>query len=212
MKVHSERRKERNMMTQRNMKTRRSLSGRIVLSLLIGIIGGLVWSGTSAQAFTAESILGGGAGYGGGGGQTTAIAASVVSTLQIPVAGTFIEPDGTILSISGYVTVNCTMVTDATLAAPPAVVLTLDFSNVTASDGLLATGVLKTGGFQDIKIRLLQASDTIPITCPYFLNKLGLSSADTWLVTTTLNFDVSTGKLTSGSATVGNNPYLVLAF
>jgi len=174
------------MKTQRNMKTRRWLFSRIALSLLVGIIGALGWSGgTSAQ--------------------TT----SVVSTLQIPTKGTVIEPDGTVLSISGFVTVDSTMVTDATLKYPPAVVLTFDFSNVMASDAITGTGAFKTGGDHDIKIRPLQATDTIPITCPYFLTKSGVLSADTWLVTTTLNFDTSTGKLASGSATVGSNPYLV---
>ncbi len=180
------------MMTQRNMKTRRSVFSPIVLSLLVGIMG-LVWSGTSAQAATAQ-------------------AAAVDSTLDIPVDGTITEADGTILSIKGYVTVNCTLVTDASLKTPPAVVLAFDFSHVLAQDGLTGTGALKTGGFQDIKIRPLQDSDVIPITCPYFLNKLGVSSADTWLVTTTLKFDVTTGLLAGGSATVGSNPYLVLAF
>lgn len=174
------------MKTQRNMKTRRSVFSPIVLSLLVGILG-LVWSSTSAA-------------------QT----ATVDSTLDIPVAGTVIESDGAILTISGYVTVNCTKVSDAD-GTSPRVVLSFDFTNVKASDGLLATGVLKTGGFQDIKIRPLQASDVIPITCPYYLNKLGVTAADAWLVTTTLKFDVTTGLLAGGSTTVSSNPYLSFA-
>lgn len=179
------------MKTQRNMKRRRSLFSLIVLSLVVGITGGLAWSSTSGQAATVQ-------------------VATVDSTLNIPVSGTVIEPDGTILTVSGYETVNSTRVTDAD-GTSPRVVLSFDFSHVMASDGLTATGAFKTGGFQDIKIRPLQASDVIPITCPYYLNKTGVSAADTWLVTTTLNFDVTTGVLTSGSTTVGTNPYLSFA-
>ena len=185
------------MKTQRNMKTRRFLFSRIVLSLVVGIIGGLVWSGMSGIA--APVVYG----------QTIIAVATVDSTLDIPVSGTVIEPDGTVLSISGSVTVNSTKVTDAD-GTSPRVVLSFDFSKVSASDGLTATGAFKTGGFQDIKIRPLQAFDVIPITCPYFLNKLGVSSAETWLVTTSLKFDVTTGLLAGGSATVGSNPYLGL--
>lgn len=176
------------MKTQRNMKRRRSLFSLVVLSLVVGIIGGLAWSTTSGLAATVQ-------------------VATVDSTLDIPVSGTVKESDGTILTISGSVTVNSTKVTDAD-GTSPRVVLSFDFTHVTASDGTIATGVLKTGGFQDIKIRPLQASDVIPITCPYYLNKLGVTSADTWLVTTTLKFDVTTGLLAGGSATVGANPYL----
>ena len=182
------------MKTPRNMKRRRSLFSLIVLSLVVGIIGGLAWSSTSGLAATVQ----------------VAAVATVDSALNIPVSGTVFESDGTILTVSGFVTVNSTKVTDAD-GTSPRVVLSFDFTHVTASDGTIATGVLKTGGFQDIKIRPLQASDVIPITCPYYLNKLGVSAADTWLVTTTLKFDVIAGTLVGGSTTVGANPYLSFA-
>jgi len=179
------------MKTLRNMKRRRSSFRLIVLSLVVGIIGGPAWSNTSGLAATVQ----------------VATVATVDSTLDIPVSGTVIESDGAILTVSGYETINSTKVTDAD-GTSPRVVLSFDFTHVMASDGTPATGVLKTGGYQVIKIRPLQASDVIPITCPYYLNKLGVSTAETWLVTTTLKFDVITGLLAGGSASVGANPYL----
>ena len=166
------------------MKSHRWILSPIVLSLLV-----LAWSGTTAfaQIPTSTNVI-------------------VQSSLTIPVSGTVIEPDGTVLTISGSVLVDSGKVTDAD-GTSPRVVLGFDFSKVTASDGLTATGVLKTGGFQNFKIRPLQDFDVLPITCPYFLNKNGVTSADTWLVTTTLKFDVAAGTLASGSITVGNNPY-----
>jgi hypothetical protein len=173
------------MKTQRSMKTRRSVFSLIVLSLLVGI-GGLLWSSTSAQAATVDS------------------------TLQISVAGSITEPDGTVVSVGGWVTVNSTMVTDAD-GTSPRVVLAFDFSNVYGSSGRGHNLVVYvTGGDQDVKIRPLQATDVIPITCPYYDTNAGILSADTWLVTTTLNFDITTGVLTSGSTAVSTNPYLGL--
>ena len=169
------------------MKTHRWILSPIVLSLLV-----LAWSGTTASA-------------------QTAIATNVIvqSSVTIPVSGTVTEPDGTVLTISGSVLVDSGKVTDAD-GTSPRVVLSFDFSKVIASDGLTGTGVLKTGGFQAIKIRPLQASDVLPLTCPYFLNRNGVSTAETWLVTTTLKFDVLAGTVVGGSTTVGSNPYLVL--
>ena len=176
------------MNMQPNAKARRSLFSRIVVTLLVGMIGLLVSSGTSAQAATT---------------QTT----TVDSSLQIPVRGTVTDPNGTI-SVRGYVTVNCTRVIDTTLGSPPVVLLTFDFSEVSGTSGnsLMNLKMYVTGGNQATETRLLQASDVIAVSCPYYDRSKDILSANSWLVTATLNFDVSTGKLTSGSATVGNTP------
>jgi hypothetical protein len=169
------------------MKTLRWIFSPIALALLV-----VVWSGPSAQA------------------QTVATNVTVVSALNVTVAGSFTEPDGTTLKVSGWVVVNSSMVTDA--AGAKRVILTLDFSNVTLQSGagknLTTYG---TGGFQASTIRPLVASDVLPITCPRFTSAGGILSARSWLVTTTLNFDLTTGKLASGSATVGTNPYATTA-
>ena len=181
------------MNTQPNMKARRSLFSPFVVTLLVGMIGVLCLSGPSAQAQTAAP-------------QTTT-ATTVDSSLQIPVSGTVTDPTGTI-SVSGYVIVNCTRVIDTTLASPPAVLLTFDFSKVRGTSGTSLTNlkVYVTGENQDDEIRLLQASDVISVACPYYDSNKGILSANSWLVTATLNFDVTTGTLKSGSATVGNKP------
>ncbi|HLG13688.1 MAG TPA: hypothetical protein VJH03_04060 [Blastocatellia bacterium] len=177
------------MNTQRNMNPRRSRFSPIAATLLLGIFVGLLSSSASAQT------------------ATTTQATTVDSSLQISVSGTVTDPNGTI-SVSGYVTVSCTRVIDTTLASPPAVLLTFDFSKVRGMSGtsLFSLKAYVTGGNQDTEMRPLQASDVIAVACPYYDSSKGILSASSWLVTATLNFDVTTGKLTSGSATVGNKP------
>lgn len=173
------------MNTQRNVKTRRSLFGPIIVTLLVWVVVGLVSGGSSAQA------------------QTTT--PTVDSSLTISVSGTVHDSNGTI-SISGYVTVNCTRVIDTTEGSPPLVVLDFDFSNLRGVSGnsFMNLKTYVTGGNEDTQIRPLQASDVITVTCPYYDRAKGILSAKSLLVTATLNFDVSTGKLTSGSITVGD--------
>lgn len=182
------------MNAQQNMKKRRSRL--IVATLLVGIVGGLVFGGPSALAQPATA-------------QTTSTtqATTVDSSLQIPVSGTVSDPAGTI-SVSGYVIVNCTRVIDTTLGALPLVLLTFDFSKMrgTSGNSLATLKVYVTGGNATEQVRPLQTSDVVAIPCPYYDSTKDLLSASSWLVTTTLNFDVSTGKLTSGTATVGAKP------
>lgn len=180
------------MNAQRNMKTRRSLFSPIGVTLLVAIIGGLASSSPSARAAQTATI------------QPT----KVESSLQIPVRGTVTDPNGTI-SVGGYVTVDCTRVIDTTtLGSPSLVLLTFDFSKLRGMSGtsLMNLKVYVTGGNRDTEMRPLQASDVIAVACPYYDSSKDILSANSWQVTTTLNFDVSTGKLTSGSATVGNKP------
>lgn len=174
------------MNKQRNVKARRSLFTRIVVTLVVGIIGGLVSSGRAAQAQTTQ-------------------ATTVDSSIQIPISGAVTNPNGAI-SVSGYVTVDCTRVIDTTLGSQPVVLLTFDFSNVRGTSGTSLTNlkVYVTGENQDSETRPLQASDVISISCPYYDSSMSILSAKSWLVTATLNFDVTAGRLTSGTATVGN--------
>lgn len=183
------------MNMQQNMKPRRSLF--IAVTLLVGMIGGLGSNGPSAKAAQPGAT------------QTTSTTqpATVDSSLQIPVSGAVSDPNGTI-SVSGYVIVNCTRVIDTTLGSLPLVLLEFDFSKLRGTSGksLLNMKVYVTGGNQHDQMRPLQASDVIAVTCPYYDSSKDILSANSWLVTTKLTFDVSTGKLTSGSATVGNKP------
>ena len=192
------------MNTERNLKRRRSLFGSIALSLLVSVSGGLMWGGTPAQADTpakaGTTAKAGTAAQSGTTTQTAATAAATVdSTLTIPVSGNVTAADGTRIAFSGNVIVNSSAVTDV-VGIPPFVMLTIDCSGVTGSSGAGASAKsYNTGGFQVIKIRTLQPSDAIDLTAP--INQIGNAPtlAKSWQVTATLNFNTSTGQLTSGS-------------
>ena len=173
---------------------RRSILSRLAAALLVGIVVGLLSSSASAQTTTTST--------------TTTQSIAVDSSLQISTSGTVTGPNGTTISVSGSVTVNATRVIDTTLGSPPLVLLTFDFSKLRGTSGSFFSNlrVYVTGDNQDAQTRPLQASDVIPVVCPYYDAGVGMLSASSWLVTATLNYDVTTGKLTSGSATVGNKP------
>ena len=186
------------MNTQLNINTRRfSLN---VATLLVGMFVVLVMGASSALAQTATAS------------DTTAttdIAAAkgvAESSLTFPVKGTVSDPGGSI-NVGGQVTVTAKRViaTEST-TTPSVVVLDLDFSAVKGTSGSLKTlTTYITGENHATEIRPFQATDTIVVTCPYFDSAKDALSARTMLVTVTLNFDVSTGQLTSGSIAVGNN-------
>ena len=164
------------------------------LMLLIGILV-LVLGGPSIQAQTAST-------------DTTAAtpAATVDSSITISAKGSVTDPNGTI-TVSGSVIVTCRRVIDTNLATTPSLVLLdFDFSQLRGTSGSLKTlKTYVTGGNHASEIRPLQATDTIIVTNPYFDSTKDALSAKSWLVTSTLNFDVSSGKLTSGSISIGDN-------
>lgn len=155
------------------MNLRRSLLAPVVLFLLVG----------------------GAAGLPGG---TAASAATVLSTAAIPIGGTVIGPSESI-SISGYVQVNSTMVTDPDFGAPPIVILTFDFTNVSGQG--LKTGATynTTSGDQNDMIRAFKSSELIQMTFPIWKSTVNFMSAKSGLASFTLNFDVVNGTLTGGS-------------
>jgi hypothetical protein len=156
------------------MKRRRSLFGSIALSLLV--IGGLVLGGAPAQAATVDS------------------------TLSIPVSTTFTASDGTRFTVSGTVVVKCSAVMDAT-DVPPFVILTFDASGVNVTSGSGANKkTYDTRGFQVIKTRPLQATDVLTIPIPNVQTGAALTTADRYDATFTLNFNAA-GQLTSGTVT-----------
>lgn len=174
---------------------RRSLRPHVVTHMAIVVVL-VVLAGPSAQA------------------QTTTTAKTppptdnsvVDSSLTVSAKGTLNDPSGAI-SVSGSVVVAARRVIDSTSATtPPIVVLDFDFSNLQGTSGNGKTQkVYVTGDNHATEIRPLQASDTIIVTCPYFESTKDGLSAKSMLVTATLNFDIATGKLTSGSISVGNN-------
>lgn len=175
-----------------NINTWRRLFSTNVVTLLVGIVVVLVFGGSSVQAQTST--------------EPSPQPPDVESSISIPVKGTVNDPSGAI-TVSGTVIVTAKRVIDNTSpSAAPIVVLDLDFSKLTGTNGSLKTvTTYVTGDNHAEELRPLQTSDKIIVTCPYYDNTKGALTARTMLVTATLNFDISTGKLTSGSIVIGNN-------
>ena len=170
------------MNTQLNTKVTLSVGVVVVLAMLA--LGGL-----SAQAQTA-----------------TTAQATVDSSITLSTKGLVSDPNGSV-TVSGSVIITCRRVIDTTSATTPALVLLdFDFSQLKGTTGSgKNVKTFVTGGNHADEIRPLQASDTVIVTVPYYDSTKDALSARTMLVTATLNFDVSTGKLSSGSLSVGNN-------
>jgi hypothetical protein len=179
------------MNTQVNIKSRRSLFSPTFVNLSVGVVmvlAMLAWAGPSVQA-------------------QTAVDAPVDSTVTIAAKGSVSDPNGS-FTVNGNVGVTCRRVIDTTSATSPSLVLLdLDLSALTGTSGS-TKATLKTyvtGGNHAEEIRPLQASDQIIIAVPYYESTKSPLTARTMLVTATLNFDVSTGKVTGGSITIGDN-------
>ena len=192
------------MNTKLNIKTPRRLFGPNVVTLLAFVVVVLVLGSPSVRAQTATTTTA----------DTTATAPPATTTADTPVVdssitiaakGTVNDPNGA-FTVSGNVIVSARRVIDTTKISPPLVVLDIDLSGLQGSTGTLKTSVTYvTGGNHATEIRPLQASDTVIVTCPYYDSTKDALSARTMLITATLNFDVSTGKVTSGTISIGNN-------
>ena len=175
----------------KQLKIKMRQFGPSFVILLIGLV--VVLGGPSVQAQTT----------------TTAPAAVVDSSVTLAAKGSVSDPNGAI-TVTGNVIVNCrrvldtTTTTNATMA--PVVLLDLDFSQLRGTSGTAKTlKTYVTGDNHASELRPFQASDTIIVTSPYFDSTNSALSARSMLVTATLNFDVNTGKLVSGSISIGNN-------
>ena len=181
------------MNTQLNIKTRRPLFSANVVTLLVGVVVVLVLGGPSARAQTSTAA---------------ATPETVDSSITIKTTGTVSDPSGAI-KVSGDVIIKCRRVLDTTTTTnPPIVLLEFDFSQLqgtTGSGKTLKTYV--TGGNHAEELRPFQASDTIILTIPYFESTKDMLSASSFMVTAALNFDINTGKLTSGTLTYGTNVF-----
>lgn len=184
------------MNTQLNIKTRRPLFSANVVTLLVGVVVVLVLGGPSARAQTSTAAA------------PPAPSDIVDSSITIKTNGTVSDPSGAI-KVSGDVIIKCRRVLDTTTTTnPPIVLLEFDFSQLqgtTGSGRTLKTYV--TGGNHAEELRPFQASDTIILTVPYFESTKDMLSASSFMVTAALNFDINTGKLTSGTLTYGTNMF-----
>ena len=179
------------MNTQLRIKTRRMLFNPSFVTLSVGVVVVLAMLALGGQSVQA---------------QTTAPDAPVDSSITLLVKGTVSDPNGSV-TVNGSVIISCRRVIDNLSTTTPALVLLdFDFSQVKGTSGsgkTLKTYV--TGGNHASEIRPLQAGDTIIVTIPYYDSTKDELSSRTMLATATLNFDITTGKLTSGSISVGNN-------
>ena len=177
------------MNTQLNIKTWQRLFAPSFVTLLIGIVAVLAFGGPSVQAQT-----------------TTAADAPVDSSITLVAKGSLTDATGNV-TVTGNVIISARRVIDTTsVTSPSLILLDFDFSQLKGTSGSLKTQrTFVTGDNHATEIRPLQASDTIIIPTPYYDSSKDVLSARTMLVSATLNFDVASGKVTSGSITVGNN-------
>ncbi len=177
------------MNTQLNMRTWQRLFSPSFMTLLIGIVALLAFGSPSVHAQT-----------------TTAVDAPVDSSIVLVAKGSLTDAAGNV-TVTGNVPVLVRRVIDTTSATSPSLVLLdIDFSQVTGTTGSgknIKTYV--TGGNHATEIRPLQASDTVILPTPYYDSSKDILSARTMLISVTLTYDVASGKVTGGSATVGNN-------
>ena len=181
------------MNTQLNMKVRQLLFSPTLVTLLMGVVVVLVLGAPSIQAQTTTT--------------TTDTAAPVDSSITLAVKGSVSDPNGSV-TVTGDAIISARTVVDNTSTVTPKIVLLdFDFSQLKGTSGSSKT-TLKTyitGENLVSEIRPLQDTDTLIVSVPYYDSAKGPLTARTMLATATLKFDLSTGKLASGSITVGNN-------
>ncbi len=181
------------MNTQLNINGRRSLFSPTFVTLLMGVVMVLVLGGSSVQAQTTTT--------------TTDPAAPVDSSITIAASGSVSDPNGSV-TVNGNAIVSARTVIDNTSTTILKIVMVdFDFSQLKGTSGSSKTNLRTyvTGDNLVSEIRPLQDSDTLILSVPYYDSAKGPLTSRTMLATATLKFDVSTGKLVSGSITVGNN-------
>jgi len=164
------------------MKTRRPLFTAVVLSLMVGIAGGLAGGSSPAHAIVS-------------------IASSGMNTILY--AGTVNGPPESVF-LAGLAQIRFVVVRDPDFGKPPAVRLDIDLSNVFGV-GLTTGTRYVTSGRQNL-IRPLVATDVVDITFPFFPSGPGgFALARQALASFTVTYDVSTGRVTSATASTAVN-------
>ena len=168
------------------MKIRRLPVGAVVLSFFAVVLSGLLWwAGTPARAAFAPTIA------------------------LIPVSGIVTgQPES--VKFSGQAQVSSELVLDTSkFNVPPAVILTIDLSNVSGTGS--STGAKYTAGGDGTPVyRQLVSNDTVEIAFPFSrgttmsVSSTGLSSVRSGVVTFALSFDTNTGAITKGTANIAS--------
>jgi|RhiMetdeSRZDD1v2_1073273.scaffolds.fasta_scaffold60563_3 hypothetical protein len=159
------------------MKTHRRFTA-VVLALLVGMIGGLLWGSTPALAQTPSRV--------------------------IAIAGTVNGPPEQV-PLAGQARLTSTLVTDPTFNGPSSVILTIDILTAHGKGLLTNKQYISSGNDQVYRTRLLVSLDTVEITFPFFLAagpKLD-PLARAALASFNLSFDTKTGEIIGASGTIG---------
>jgi len=159
------------------MKMRRLLVTPVVLSFFVAVLAGLAWwAGAPASAATTNTVL-------------------------IPVSGTVTGlPEN--VAFSGQARVSSGLVLDPKFGTPPGVILIIDLSNVSGTGSSTGAKYVAGGSGTDVR-RPLVSTDVVEITFPFSQGTtMSMSSARSGVASFTLSFDVNTGAITKGTATV----------
>ena len=156
------------------MEMRRPMFARIVISLLVAMLGGLLGDCRPALA-------------------DSSVAVAIFGTVDG-------APERVYVSGVAQITSRL-MKTGAKFNHPRSVMLSIDLHSVSGQG--LSTGTTYVITSQDEVMRQLVASDLVEITFPLYPDGPGgFTSARAGLASFTLTFDVSTGALTGGTATI----------
>ncbi len=159
------------------MKMRRLLVTPVVLSFFVAVLAGLAWwAGAPASA-------------------------AITNTVLIPVSGTVTGlPEN--VAFSGQARVSSDLVLDTVFATPPHVLLIIDLSNVSGTGSSTGAKYIAGGSGTDVR-RPLVSTDVVEITFPFSGGTtMSLSSARSGVVSFALSFDLNSGAITKGTATV----------
>jgi hypothetical protein len=132
-------------------------------------------------------------------GSTHSTAASVTSTVTVPISGVISGGPAENVSLSGSVQIVSTLVLDPLLGSPPRERLSIKLVNVSGVG--LSTGARYVATGEDAVLRLLKVSDLVEIAFPFYRDTPnGRSSARSALAGITLQFNLLTGALTGATA------------
>jgi hypothetical protein len=162
---------------ERNMKMRRLSIAPVVLQIFaVLLLGMLWWVGTPARAAFAPTIS------------------------LIPVWG-IVSTQAENVVFSGQAQVSSELILDTShFHKPPSVILIIDLSNVSGT-GASSGAKYAAGGKGTSVFRRLVSTDTVETTFP-FSQGTGMASVRTAVASFALTFDLNTGAITKGTATV----------
>ncbi|HET7200777.1 MAG TPA: hypothetical protein VFI80_08220 [Burkholderiales bacterium] len=134
--------------------------------------------------------------------EAPARAALAPTVALIPASG-MVSGQPESVKFSGRAQVSSELVLDTSkFNSPPAVILTFDLSNV-AGTGSLTGAKYAIGGKGTSVYRPLVGADTVELTFPFSRGTtMSMPSARSGVVSFALNFDLSTGAITSGTANI----------